>query len=401
MTTDARNKFQKLEDRVQRFFEPNISKLMASARNSKFCIEKHKKLRLNLRQKNGKELKSLAERELEFEAKYDRLLFQDKQWRENRRKYWALQKTEKQEQSQNMLQPVTAAFRIRRSTLEAMQKELEKVNHEIASMWWSDIFGLSQAKKDATERKRQIETLLHNEKSMIQALERKLRGGERTLQKELDGVDRSADCELEDREKWLHDERGIIRAEIRHIRSEMVDCTERFYRLMVGIEKKFLQSIVDGVETEVSSLLETENESSGIFDANGEFDIDCLRKEAMRCEAEVDAKAEEIMAQSGEKIESLKLGRRHSLHRLAHARQLLQIKLESKAVVPSQLQKELETLFQGLERVLILEENRLLGFPRRGIRQGPMPVYYKRSLLRERMSKARALIITAGTGCGG
>ena len=111
-------------------------------------------------------------------------------------------------------------------------------------------------------------------------------------------------------------------------------------------------------------------------------------------------KAGEALSDLREREESVQLGRGHILHKMEQAKRNWQLRLETNLVGYKQRREDWKAVVKNLERVLTIEENRLLGVPRGGKRQGPMPAYFKRSLLRKHMCTSQALIITAGTGCG-
>jgi len=62
---------------------------------------------------------------------------------------------------------------------------------------------------------------------------------------------------------------------------------------------------------------------------------------------------------------------------------------------------KLQAMDRKIQRMIDIEENRIIGFPKRnGERSGCMPVYDKRAELQKALKESDIVIITAGTGCG-
>ena len=117
------------------------------------------------------------------------------------------------------------------------------------------------------------------------------------------------------------------------------------------------------------------------------------------CKQRLD-KAESERDELQEKEKGISFCKDALLEKIKYQQEKWRIKVSSIKMTRKNRDEEWSHVVSQCIRILTIEENRLLGFPRNGKREGPMPVYFKRFLLKEKLADSQALVITAGTGCG-
>ena len=115
-------------------------------------------------------------------------------------------------------------------------------------------------------------------------------------------------------------------------------------------------------------------------------------------------KAEKLLQSGNEKEESINLSKRHVMHEIECARETWHVCMEAvlkgQPATKEQQRAKIclqERIMAQLDRVCIIEKNRVLGFSRD---HGPLPVYTKRAELHRLMADHQVVTVTAGTGCG-
>ena len=405
ITEDETEAIFKLECRSRELFRGPFNAIAGQKREQNVIIQEQQSRKKALYLQRDNEIELLEQRKRGLLAKCRQAEERFQEWLNDVTIRWDEQKAHNQREQAG----VREQLRMKTEKLGKEESALACVNQEINRRWFFNLFWGTDS--DAEQRKRNIEERVraaNSECASIQYTANQLVEG---LHHIVMVASRTEDCER----KKLKEELGKLDNERSSIESEIATERKKVDDVISGCKRHQLKEDEARIESELAGLRRELKDALRKADGSAEPDLSQLRKQleastktlagtresidAIFCQdtlEEAGVRADELI----EKAASVRLGLGHILYKASQAKRQWQIRVESEATTVMQRKKEWKSLMKGLERVFALEENRVFGFPRGGKRDGPMPVYSKRSLLRQLLSGSQALIITAGTGCG-
>jgi hypothetical protein len=363
-----------------------------------------------------KEVQLLLSQKSKADDEIDRENLQHCSWREKHLNRVATRVAKKRKIGNLLLALLEAREKEKLSLRDEGSDAVKRVDAELGSihMWFLPGF-LSVTKREALERKRIAEVdLLVLDINYIAASNKSRLQRER-MNSEAEALNREANSVLSNEIASLQETLAEIKKQRDLIQAKIDDCYRNHAALMDGTELRRIQGEVDVRKSELDDL-RTLLDSSEEGDDNSNLQrrrlelLLALKLLALKqlkgglagmfCPVHFNEAKDAIQERNDQK-ESLKTGKEHILRKITVARRIWVAELESDIRCNRRRREDRwSALVEDLERVCTIEENRLLGFPRKGKRCGPMPVYYKRAELQKHLRASQALIVTAGTGCG-
>lgn len=287
--------------------------------------------------------------------------------------------------------------------LRAMKASLGHVISELGAMWYHlEIFSADKA--SARERKQSLEKRIASQDNLIRSLQITIAEEELCEMNELKKRQNAECAQMKGRHKRSID---ILVTTMQLVDSNTNTCWEEFNDAMTATQRKSVLALVEKKKAELTrlrqSVVYSQQPAIQLRD-----EIHVIQNELRALEVELEtmfcpdilARARVLIEEPDEKMRSMKLGRGHILHSVEQSKSMWNDRLKSGIGSVAVIRKEWQALEKKLERVITLEENRLLGFPDKGKRNAPLLIYHKRSVLRDILCKSQALVLTAGTGCG-